>query len=132
MLVRGRGPLESGGGWRVCAIFYGLVTTARRISEWLYVRWGDVSEDSNGGLFFTYRAKGGRMRRQVIPDVLRLVIDRYLTEAQMQASGKLVDAAWEYRRIDDCGHWIPLQRPDAVASVALDWFGRHPPATAGG
>jgi len=58
--------------------------------------------------------------------------DRYLTEAQMQASGKLVDAAWEYRRIDDCGHWIPLQRPDAVASVALDWFGRHPLATAVG
>ena len=58
--------------------------------------------------------------------------DRYLTEAQMQASGKLVDAPWEYRRIDDCGHWIPLQRPDAVASVALDWFARHPLAPAAG
>lgn len=56
--------------------------------------------------------------------------DRYLTEAQMRDSGKLVDGAWEYRRIDDCGHWIPLQRPEAVAAAALDWFGRHPLATA--
>ena len=58
--------------------------------------------------------------------------DRYLTEAQMQASGRLVDAAWEYRRIDNRGHWISLQRPDAVASAALDWFGRHPLAPAAG
>lgn len=80
--ILARIPLDTARGWRDFAIFYGLVATARRISEWLYVRWGDLSEDSNGGVFFTYRAKGGRMRRQVIPDVLRLVIDRYLTEAQ--------------------------------------------------
>lgn len=60
--------------------------------------------------------------------------DRYLTEAQMQPSGKLklVDAAWEYRRIDDGGRWIPLQCPETVTAAALEWFGRHPLAPAAG
>ena len=54
------------------------------------------------------------------------------TLAGLQASGKLVDAPWEYHRIDDCGHWIPLQRPEAVTAAALDWFARHPLAPAAG
>ncbi len=58
--------------------------------------------------------------------------DRYLTEARMQASGKLVDAAWEYRRSDDGGRWIPLQCPETVTAAALEWFGRHPLAPAAG
>lgn len=52
--------------------------------------------------------------------------DRYLTEAQMTNSGRLVDAEWEYRRVDDCGHWIPLECPGAVLAAACEWFGRHP------
>ncbi len=50
----------------------------------------------------------------------------------MQASGKLVDAAWEYRRIDDGGRWIPLQCPETVTAAALEWFGRHPLAPGAG
>ena len=58
--------------------------------------------------------------------------DRNLTEARMQASGKRVDAAWEYRRSDDVGRWIPLQCPETVTAAALEWFGRHPLAPAAG
>ena len=58
--------------------------------------------------------------------------DRYLTEARTQASGKLVDAAREYRRIDDGGRWIRLQCPETVTAAALEWFGRYPLAPAAG
>lgn len=52
--------------------------------------------------------------------------DRYLTEAQMTNSARLVDAAWEYRRVENCGHWIPLECPGAVLAAARAWFARHP------
>jgi len=58
--------------------------------------------------------------------------DRYLTEARMQASGKRVDAAWEYRRSDDGGRGIPLQCPETFAAAALEWFSRPPLAPAAG
>jgi len=37
-----------------------------------------------------------------------------------------VDAPWVYERIEGAGHWLPLERPDRVADLAVDWFRRHP------
>jgi pimeloyl-ACP methyl ester carboxylesterase len=34
-------------------------------------------------------------------------------------------APWAYQRIDDAGHWLPLERPDQVADLALEWFRQH-------
>ena len=51
--------------------------------------------------------------------------DRYLTEQQMLDSASLVDSEWHYYRIENCGHWMPLEQPGLVAENAMDWFGRH-------
>ena len=51
--------------------------------------------------------------------------DRFLTEAQMRDSEKQMDAPWRYQRIENCGHWIPKEQPDLLASLANDWFAMH-------
>ena len=48
--------------------------------------------------------------------------DAYLTEAQMVTSGDHVDAEWRYERIDEASHWIPLDAPDRLNTLLLDWF----------
>lgn len=48
--------------------------------------------------------------------------DAYLTEAQMKASADHVDAVWRYERIADASHWIPLDTPDRLNELLLDWF----------
>lgn len=76
--------------WRDFAIFFGLAATTRRISEWLHIHWSDIEEDREGGHFFTFRAKGNRERRQVLPDLVWLALNRY-----MQTAGR-VPAATDY------------------------------------
>ncbi|MEL0168985.1 MAG: alpha/beta fold hydrolase [Pseudomonadaceae bacterium] len=51
--------------------------------------------------------------------------DAYLTETQMVNSQRYVNSTWQYQRIDQCGHWIPLEQPDRLANLALDWFSQH-------
>ncbi len=48
--------------------------------------------------------------------------DVALTEQQMVNSEKYVKAQWRYERIENCGHWIPTERPDLLASLLIDWF----------
>jgi pimeloyl-ACP methyl ester carboxylesterase len=52
--------------------------------------------------------------------------DHYLAEDQMSRSARRMAAAWRYERIDGAGHWLPLERPDEIARLALDWFREHP------
>ena len=48
--------------------------------------------------------------------------DPYLVEGQMRQSGRQMQAAWEYVRIDGAGHWLPLEQPQRIAALALNWF----------
>lgn len=48
--------------------------------------------------------------------------DPYLTEAQMVASASHVDGHWRYIRVEGAGHWLPLDRPQAVTRHVLDWL----------
>lgn len=48
--------------------------------------------------------------------------DHCLAEDQMARSGRRVRARWRYERIDGAGHWLPLERPERVAALALEWF----------
>jgi pimeloyl-ACP methyl ester carboxylesterase len=48
--------------------------------------------------------------------------DHCLAEGQMARSGRRVTAAWRYERIEGAGHWLPLERPEQVAQLALEWF----------
>lgn len=48
--------------------------------------------------------------------------DHCLAEDQMQRSSRRMDAPWLYTRIENAGHWLPLEQPERVAELALDWF----------
>ena len=50
--------------------------------------------------------------------------DDFLAEDQMRRSARRMTARWEYVRIDGAGHWLPLERPEELARLALEWFGR--------
>lgn len=48
--------------------------------------------------------------------------DHCLAEDQMQRSSRRMDAPWRYERIEGAGHWLPLERPERIAELAVDWF----------
>jgi pimeloyl-ACP methyl ester carboxylesterase len=48
--------------------------------------------------------------------------DIYLTERQMTTSEKYVDAPWRYERIENSSHWIPLDAPDRLNALLLEYF----------
>lgn len=48
--------------------------------------------------------------------------DHCLAEDQMARSGRRVSGRWRYQRIDGAGHWLPLEQPERIASLAADWF----------
>lgn len=48
--------------------------------------------------------------------------DVALVEGQMTASGQYVEGGWRYERLDGVGHWIPLEAPEALNRLLLDWL----------
>ena len=50
--------------------------------------------------------------------------DHCLTEDQMARSARRMAAPWRYERIEGAGHWVPLEQPERVAALAIDWFNR--------
>lgn len=83
----------------------------------------------------TYRANMGPERLIKPPPQLPPVVvpvmgvwssrDGALLEPQMLGSGDYVEAEWRYERIDDASHWIPLDVPEQLNSLLLDWFQQH-------
>ena len=65
-------------GLRDRCIIAGMFTTTRRLSEWLTLRWRDVDLVGN---VFTFRAKGGRILRQVLPQGQRAHLIAWLSAA---------------------------------------------------
>lgn len=51
--------------------------------------------------------------------------DAYLTEEQMLDSENFVTNSWDYQRIENAGHWIPLEQPERLATLAIEWFREH-------
>jgi pimeloyl-ACP methyl ester carboxylesterase len=49
--------------------------------------------------------------------------DHCLAEDQMVKSARRMEAPWRYERIEGARHWLPLEEPARVASLALEWFG---------
>ncbi|MHA7702562.1 alpha/beta fold hydrolase [Mycobacterium sp. ML1] len=47
--------------------------------------------------------------------------DVWMTEGQLARSRRFVDATWRYHSIPG-GHWVPLERPDHVTGLLLNWF----------
>jgi pimeloyl-ACP methyl ester carboxylesterase len=48
--------------------------------------------------------------------------DNALTEEQMTASQKFVQGPWHYERIENVGHWIPLEAPDRLNELLVEFF----------
>ena len=44
-------------------------------------------------------------------------------EAQMLASQEQVTGPWRYHRIEGAGHWIPLDAPDELNALLVDFLG---------
>jgi pimeloyl-ACP methyl ester carboxylesterase len=47
--------------------------------------------------------------------------DVALTEDQMTGSQRHVDAAFRYERIEGVSHWVPLDAPERMADLVLEW-----------
>jgi pimeloyl-ACP methyl ester carboxylesterase len=48
--------------------------------------------------------------------------DMALVEENVTGSAAHVTAGWRYERIDDAGHWIPLEAPDELTALLLDFL----------
>jgi pimeloyl-ACP methyl ester carboxylesterase len=48
--------------------------------------------------------------------------DHYLDQERMEKSGAYVKAPWRYEVIDGASHWIPLDAPDRLNALLLDWL----------
>ncbi len=48
--------------------------------------------------------------------------DSLLTEDQMVNSKKYMAADWEYVRLDNVGHWVPLEQPERFFDLVHKWF----------
>jgi pimeloyl-ACP methyl ester carboxylesterase len=55
--------------------------------------------------------------------------DHYLDGERMQKSGEYVKGPWRYEEIEGASHWIPLEAPDLLNSLLLEWLQGVEPAT---
>ncbi len=51
--------------------------------------------------------------------------DHQLDGARMAQSGDFVSALWRHEVISDASHWIPLDAPDRLNELLLDWVLSH-------
>jgi len=49
--------------------------------------------------------------------------DHYLDGERMKMSGQFVKARRCYEQIDDASHWIPLDAPDRLNQLLIEWLG---------
>jgi epoxide hydrolase 4 len=52
--------------------------------------------------------------------------DNFMAEKQMSKSGVLVQAEWQYIRINKCNHWLQLEKPQEINKHLLEWLSKHP------
>jgi pimeloyl-ACP methyl ester carboxylesterase len=48
--------------------------------------------------------------------------DNFMAQEQMKNSGTLVSSKWEYICIDNCNHWLQLERPQEINQHILQWL----------
>ncbi|MGE5286588.1 MAG: alpha/beta fold hydrolase [Micromonosporaceae bacterium] len=48
--------------------------------------------------------------------------DYYLDGVRMEESGAYVEGPWRYEQIAGASHWIPLDAPDRLNELLLDWL----------
>jgi pimeloyl-ACP methyl ester carboxylesterase len=48
--------------------------------------------------------------------------DHYLDGSLMRASAEYVQAPWRHEVIEGASHWIPVDAPDRLNALLLDWL----------
>jgi len=48
--------------------------------------------------------------------------DIYCSEAQMAGSDRFLEGPWHYERIDGASHWFPVEMPDRLNSLLLEFL----------
>jgi pimeloyl-ACP methyl ester carboxylesterase len=48
--------------------------------------------------------------------------DHYLDGERMKASAAFVQGPWRYEEIPGASHWMPLDVPDTLNNLLLDWL----------
>jgi pimeloyl-ACP methyl ester carboxylesterase len=48
--------------------------------------------------------------------------DHYLDGERMKNSGGFVQGPWRYEEIAGASHWVPLDAPEALNDLLLDWL----------
>ena len=48
--------------------------------------------------------------------------DHYLDGERVRASAQFVDAEWRYEQLAGPSHWIPLDAPEQVTALLIEWF----------
>ena len=49
--------------------------------------------------------------------------DYYLDGERMKMSGRFVKGPWRYEQIEGASHWIPLDAPDRLNQLLIEWLG---------
>jgi pimeloyl-ACP methyl ester carboxylesterase len=49
--------------------------------------------------------------------------DHYLDGERMKMSGRFVKGPWRYEQIEGASHWIPLDAPDRLNELLIEWLG---------
>ncbi|MEM9516855.1 MAG: alpha/beta hydrolase, partial [Actinomycetota bacterium] len=53
--------------------------------------------------------------------------DPHLVEEFVTHTADYVDNTWRYERIEQAGHWIQLDQPEALSSLLIDYLRSHQP-----
>ena len=80
-----------------------------------------------------YRANGKKLFSSKTPNCIIPVMgiwsehDMALAEDQMVNSANYVDNNFRYERLDGYSHWVPIDAPDEVSALILDFIGNDQP-----
>jgi pimeloyl-ACP methyl ester carboxylesterase len=129
-------------GWYVIFIqLRGIAEWIARLGSWRPFRWlAGYDEEaprwierlSRPGRLTAalnyYRANFGMLFTRSWPPVRVPVMgvygtaDRYLSESQMVASRRYVEASWRYERVEGANHWVQLTAPERVNALMLEFM----------
>ena len=107
------------------SIFRKTVNNHPEINHWIedLSRPGRLTAGMNW-----YRANLSKLWKADFPRVKIPVLsiwsteDVALAEDQMITSAQYVDASWRYERLDGISHWVPVDDPDTLSRILLDYF----------
>jgi pimeloyl-ACP methyl ester carboxylesterase len=93
-------------------------------------RWADPAAVTGGLNWYRANVPAERLVRSPLefPPIAAPTLgvwsdgDVFLTEAGMATSGPFVAGPYRYERVEGCGHWIPLEAPDRLNRLLLDFL----------